>query len=280
MPYLMPPPACSPPQSLGVRLWAVALGALVACCVASCCPCMPELDDAKCEAKKRCTSMGECTLRTHHTGDWFYTCYASSEEDCRRSTGCTEHERCYPNERGRCVRKEDVDKDRCASSDACKIRGSCTPYEGVCIATTPEHCRASARCKGQGRCTLRDQHCHATNARDCQRSTGCALDGLCAYDGSLMGNGCILPKRPDACVGSVACDVFGRCVRRPYHGCDQSGERGCGLYYCAAAADEPGPNPCVHNLFKHKDVCLPDAQCVLNADETCVPFTPPRQRER
>ncbi len=264
----------SPSNTHFTTLWMILL-TLAAATLASCCPCNPTDEDCRTKRKKGCDLYGECTMRTHHTGDWYYTCYAATEEDCRQSKVCKEDGKCYPNERGKCVLKEDVDKDLCKDSWVCRHRGGCVPLDGVCIPTKAKHCKRSYQCKAEGRCGLVGMSCLATKDKHCRQSTGCEIAGLCKIDKKLgMNMGCSVAKDEDACQDSLVCQDYDRCHRRPYDGCDQSGKTGCGLYYCGPAEDEPGTTPCIKRTQKPevREVCEPDGRCILNEDDQCIPL--------
>ncbi len=246
---------------------------MAAMMVSSCCPCVPT--DAKCQERRECSREGHCTVRMHHAGDWYYACYAATEEDCQQSKICKEGGKCHPSEMGSCVRKEDLDKHLCKDSWRCRHNGSCASLDGACIATKPEHCERSYRCKTEGRCAQVDMICEVTTDEHCRQSTGCEIAGLCKIDWRLGINfGCSLTKDEDACQDSLVCQDYDRCHRRPNRQCDQSGEKGCGLYYCGPAEDEPGVTPCFKrtHIPEAREACEPHGRCILNEDDQCVPL--------
>ncbi len=148
-----------------------------------------------------CKAVGKCTRRDGK-------CVADSDDDCRRSVGCSTNGYC--SRRGdKCVALSDADclqacklygtcmakNDRClvpaTSSDICREplgdigrnicqqSGMCTARDGVCMAGSDSDCRQSRECKMAGLCSARDGECFASSEEDCQNSKNCQDEGMC-----------------------------------------------------------------------------------------------------
>lgn len=109
-----------------------------------------------------CNTEGRCVFGKH-------TCYAKTDEMCRRSTACLMHGRCASVPR------------TCAPGEP-----NCNPADRVC-APSEEGCVRSLGCKILGLCDLASQAqgqwsgCVATSEKMCRRSLACTQVGLCDF---------------------------------------------------------------------------------------------------
>jgi len=163
---------------------------------------------ASCGRHPVCGEKGWCALnRTPEEGG--HHCYASEDEDCRKSALCSADGRCHAKD-GNCVANKDEDcakatvcktlgrceaiwgacQQPCDKQEDCAKRGLCVRSEegGVCWATLGRHCLASTDCKERGWCTLEHNRCIVGSHLDCIRSAACRKEKKCRHwDGEVPG---------------------------------------------------------------------------------------------
>lgn len=154
------------------------------------------------------------------------TCDALSDADCQQAAVCTEGFKCQLSKGGECDQLATVD---CATTLACKARGMCQDFGGVCRPASDAMCRSSDWCKAKGECTLYitdlgERYCKATSAQDCALSDLCKTEGLCSHNQY----GCVAASGDHAsCQASDGCKLSGHCWSNGYE-CVLSGGAVCG----------------------------------------------------
>lgn len=213
-----------------------------------------------------CAENGECSMRTVHTGDGWYRCYAGSNADCAASDGCRKDGRCFVAEDGKCVQQAEVPGRRCAAWRHCAVAGLCSPRQGYCEATSDAACQRSRSCTANGRCTVQGGVCVPTDDRDCAQSTACELEGLCTLSAGYLGLDprCVVaPDDPKACKASLTCKRYGRCEPRVPAGCPR-----CVIRYCGRPGEDPKP-PCSEHWANIPE-CQPFGRCMRDHKDACI----------
>ncbi|MFT7623638.1 MAG: hypothetical protein ACI9WU_002821 [Myxococcota bacterium] len=115
---------------------------------------------------------------------------------------CQRDGRCHGVD-GRCVATTDAD---CKASSGCKELGFCTHQGNGCV-VGPSDCRGTTKCAEFGWCTFDGDRCIVGSDDDCLDSSGCAALGHC----SLRHRVCKARSDED-CARSSRCQNGGRCI--------------------------------------------------------------------
>lgn len=190
-----------------------------------------------CPGHRGCVSNGAaCVTSSAAAADCKKPLYDGLVDDCAESGSCSSFD-------GRCIALGD---DDCAPSLGCKVEGRCHVEADLCVAKSDADCQAAAACKDEHRCTAKGGGCWlaATAVDGCKDV--CAARGDCA-----LVDGVCRPGGADDCKASALCKKEGLCSSSP------SG--------CVAGADAD----CVASAAcKEKEACTPVSGTCRKANQT------------
>ncbi len=158
------------------------------------------ITDEDCRIQPECKTQGECKRR-YDDSYGAYVCVTG----CREVSQCRKDGWCSDGPDGSCIATSVED---CQKSEACKRAGTCTPKDGICVATDAA-CVASEDCEAAGMCRA------SADGRTCEVGSDaqCAASSLCASHGSCKaGPQRCVPENAEACTNAPMCKAAGYCT--------------------------------------------------------------------